>query len=80
MVTNNTVLEQAISLFDEEWAYLRKERRAYEKSLEPVCPTRPDSADATGPSETTEQLLVGYHRLLPQASILELPSAAMPTP
>lgn len=60
MVTDNTVLEQAISLVDQELAYLREERRAYEAFREQVRLAMPDSTDTTGPSETTEGLLTAY--------------------
>lgn len=60
MVTDNTVLERAISLVDQERSYLREERRAFERFREQVRLARPDPADATGPSETIEQLVVAY--------------------
>ena len=60
MKSESTILEQAMSLVDQEQSYLLKERRAYERFREHVRLATPDSADATGPSETTEQLLVAY--------------------
>lgn len=67
MVTDNTVLEQAISLVDQECAYLREERRAYERFRERVRLATPHSADATGPSETTEQLVDAYREEVMEA-------------
>lgn len=67
MVTDNTVLERAMSLVDEERSYLREERRAYERFREEARLARPDSADATGPSETTEQLLDAYRKEVMEA-------------
>jgi len=60
MVTDNTVLEQAMSLIDQERLYLREERRAFERFREQVRLARPDPAGPNGASETTEQLLIAY--------------------
>ena len=60
MREDRTMLQQAISLVDRERSYLREERRAYEAFREQVRLATPDPTDATGPSETTEQLLAAY--------------------
>ena len=60
MGTDNTVLDQAILLVDQERLYLRQERRAYEAFREQVRLAAPDPRDATGPSATTEELLGVY--------------------
>lgn len=60
MVTDKTVLEQAILLVDQERSYLREERCAYEAFREQIRLTTADSTNATGSSETTEGLLTAY--------------------
>jgi exonuclease VII small subunit len=52
--------EKAISLVDQELSFLREERRAYEEFREEVSLSIPDSANATRPSETTEEIQAAY--------------------
>ena len=67
MGSESSILEQATSLVDQELSYLREERCAYERFRERVRLVTPDSAGATGPSETPEQLLIAYREEVMEA-------------
>lgn len=54
------ILEQAITLVDHERSHFCKERRAYEAFREQIRLATSDPSDATGPSETTDQVLAAY--------------------
>ena len=67
MGSERSILEQAMALVDQERSYLREERCAYERFREQIRLTTPDSADASTPSETTEQLLSAYREEVMEA-------------
>lgn len=60
MEPESSILEQAMTLVDQERSYLREERCAFQRFRERVRLTTPDSVEATGSSETTAQLFNAY--------------------